>query len=60
MRWGGLGKGGVVRDQALLQPVCDDVSGFIAGQGWRVLGLMPSPVEGGDGNREFLLSARKA
>ena len=56
----GLGKGGVVRDQALLQPVCDDVSGFIAGQGWRVLGLMPSPVEGGDGNREFLLSARKA
>lgn len=56
----GLGKGGVVRDDALLQKVCDDVSGFIAGQGWQVLGLMPSPVEGGDGNREFLLSARKA
>lgn len=56
----GLGKGGVVRDQALLQQVCDDVSGFIAGQGWQVLGLMPSPFEGGDGNREFLLSARKA
>ncbi len=56
----GLGKGGVVRDDALLQKVCDDVSGFIAGQGWRVLGLLPSPVEGGDGNREFLLSARKA
>jgi 23S rRNA (cytidine1920-2'-O)/16S rRNA (cytidine1409-2'-O)-methyltransferase len=56
----GLGKGGVVRDEALLQKVCDDVSGFIAELGWRVLGFVPSPVEGGDGNREFLMAARKA
>ncbi|RWE72763.1 MAG: TlyA family rRNA (cytidine-2'-O)-methyltransferase, partial [Mesorhizobium sp.] len=27
--------------------------------GWRVLGLHPSPIEGGDGNREFLLAAIK-
>ena len=27
--------------------------------GWRALGLCPSPVEGGDGNREFLLAGVK-
>lgn len=27
--------------------------------GWRALGLLPSPIEGGDGNREFLLGGVK-
>jgi 23S rRNA (cytidine1920-2'-O)/16S rRNA (cytidine1409-2'-O)-methyltransferase len=25
--------------------------------GWRVLGVIPSPILGGDGNAEFLLGA---
>jgi len=27
--------------------------------GWRALGLCPSPIEGGDGNREYLLAGKK-
>ena len=27
--------------------------------GWRIIGLMPSPIEGGDGNREFLIGAHE-
>lgn len=54
-----LGKGGVVRDEALLEKTCADISAFITGQGWNVLGIAPSPIEGGDGNREFLLAAVK-
>jgi 23S rRNA (cytidine1920-2'-O)/16S rRNA (cytidine1409-2'-O)-methyltransferase len=28
--------------------------------GWDVVGTMESPIEGGDGNREFLVAAKKA
>lgn len=52
-----LGKGGVVRDAALRETVCNEVSDWIASIGWRVTGIEPSPVEGPDGNREFLLAA---
>lgn len=54
-----LGKGGIVRDAALLEKTCDEMSAFISAQGWRVQGLAPSPVEGSDGNREFLIAASK-
>lgn len=55
-----LGKGGIVRDDALLQQACDGIATFLRAEGWEVLGLTPSPLEGGDGNREFLIAARKA
>ncbi len=55
-----LGKGGVVRDDALLTLTCERISAFLRGQGWRVLGVVPSPITGGDGNREFLIAAKKA
>ena len=29
-------------------------------EGWRVQGLIESPIEGGDGNREYLLAATKS
>jgi 23S rRNA (cytidine1920-2'-O)/16S rRNA (cytidine1409-2'-O)-methyltransferase len=51
-------KKGVVRDPQVHQAVCDDISAFVAGLGWKVPGVMPSPITGGDGNREFLLGAR--
>jgi 23S rRNA (cytidine1920-2'-O)/16S rRNA (cytidine1409-2'-O)-methyltransferase len=28
--------------------------------GWRVSGVVSSPIEGGDGNREFLLHAARS
>jgi 23S rRNA (cytidine1920-2'-O)/16S rRNA (cytidine1409-2'-O)-methyltransferase len=50
-------KRGVVRDAAVHGAVCDDISAFVASLGWRVLGLVPSPITGGDGNAEFLIGA---
>ncbi len=51
-------KKGIVRDPLVHQAVCDDISAFVAGLGWNVLGVVPSPVTGGNGNREFLLGAK--
>jgi 23S rRNA (cytidine1920-2'-O)/16S rRNA (cytidine1409-2'-O)-methyltransferase len=54
----GVGKGGVVRDAVLREQAIADVRGWLAAQpGWTVLGHMPSPIEGGSGNVEFLLAA---
>ena len=50
-------KKGVVRDAAVHRAVCDDIVAAVASLGWRVLGVMPSPIVGGDGNVEFLLAA---
>ena len=53
-----VGKGGVVRDQALHEEVQERISDFIAGLGgWRVLGITESPITGPKGNKEFLIGA---
>src|SRR5262249_48948335 len=39
-------KKGVVRDPQVHAAVCDDIVGFVAAQGWRVAGVMPSPITG--------------
>jgi 23S rRNA (cytidine1920-2'-O)/16S rRNA (cytidine1409-2'-O)-methyltransferase len=49
---------GRARSEAALARACADVSASIEQQGWRVLGLMPSPVLGGAGAKEFLVAAR--
>jgi 23S rRNA (cytidine1920-2'-O)/16S rRNA (cytidine1409-2'-O)-methyltransferase len=54
-----VGKGGVVRDPAVHERVCAAAAEWIASQGWRVLGVTPSPITGPEGNVEFLLGARK-
>ncbi len=51
-------KKGVVRDAAIHAAVCADIAAFAASRGWEVAGVIPSPIEGGDGNREFLMGAR--
>jgi 23S rRNA (cytidine1920-2'-O)/16S rRNA (cytidine1409-2'-O)-methyltransferase len=57
---GRVGKGGVVREPALHQEVVDTISAWLAGQpGWTVIGVTDSPITGADGNREFLISARR-
>lgn len=50
---------GIVRDARIHAEVCADISSFLTSLGWRVLGLAPSPIEGGDGNREFLIAAQR-
>jgi 23S rRNA (cytidine1920-2'-O)/16S rRNA (cytidine1409-2'-O)-methyltransferase len=50
---------GVVRDAAIHAEVCARVAGEVERLGWRDARVIDSPIEGGDGNREFLLHARK-
>ena len=52
-------KKGIVRDEAVHRDVCESMTAFVASLGFTPLGLVPSPIEGGDGNREFLLGARR-
>lgn len=52
-------KKGIVRDAAVHAAVCEGTTGFVASLGWRVIGVMPSPIAGGDGNAEFLLGAER-
>ncbi len=54
-----VGKGGIVRDPAARAAACADVSDFLTDAGWTVLGVVPSPIAGGDGNAEFLVAALK-
>ena len=54
-----VGKKGVVRDPRLHEEVCERISAFIGRQpGWEVLGISESPIQGPEGNREFLLVAK--
>jgi len=56
---GRVGKGGIVREPALHAEVCATISEWLANQpGWRVLGITESPIEGADGNKEFLIAAK--
>jgi 23S rRNA (cytidine1920-2'-O)/16S rRNA (cytidine1409-2'-O)-methyltransferase len=54
-----VGKGGVVRDAAVHERVCDEVAEWVRSQGWAVIGVTPSPITGPEGNVEFLLAATK-
>jgi 23S rRNA (cytidine1920-2'-O)/16S rRNA (cytidine1409-2'-O)-methyltransferase len=52
-------KKGIVRDAAVQVAICDDIARSITDLGWRVGGLVPSPILGGDGNREFFIEAQR-
>jgi len=56
-----VGKGGVVRDPAVHREVCERTAAWVAAQpGWMVIGVAESPILGPEGNREFLLYARRS
>lgn len=55
-----IGKGGIVRDPADEERAVDEVRAWLDAQpGWRVLGVVASPISGGDGNREHLIGAER-
>jgi 23S rRNA (cytidine1920-2'-O)/16S rRNA (cytidine1409-2'-O)-methyltransferase len=55
-----VSKGGVVRDPEVHREVCERAASWIGGQpGWSVGGIVESPILGPEGNREFLLYARR-
>lgn len=55
-----VGKGGVVRDPAVHARVCADARDWLEGIGWRVAGVVESPITGPEGNIEFLIAAQRA
>ncbi len=55
-----VGKGGVVRDPIVQREVCERAAAWVAAQpGWTAVGIVESPILGPEGNREFLLYARR-
>jgi 23S rRNA (cytidine1920-2'-O)/16S rRNA (cytidine1409-2'-O)-methyltransferase len=52
-------KKGIVRDAAMQAAICDDIAALVTSLGWSVAGVIPSPIAGGDGNREFLIAASR-
>jgi 23S rRNA (cytidine1920-2'-O)/16S rRNA (cytidine1409-2'-O)-methyltransferase len=56
---GEVGKGGVVRDEALHQKVIERISSFGQGQGLSILGVVDSPILGPKGNKEFFICFKK-
>ena len=53
-----VGRKGVVRDPAVHTEVCERVRAWFAARpGWRVLGIVESPITGPEGNKEFLIAA---
>ncbi len=55
-----VGKGGIVRDPDRHREVCARIAEWLGRQpGWTVLGVTDSPITGADGNREFLIAAKR-
>ena len=58
---GQVGKGGVVRDPELHQAVVERITAWFASlPGWSVIGVTESPILGPEGNKEFLIAARRS
>jgi 23S rRNA (cytidine1920-2'-O)/16S rRNA (cytidine1409-2'-O)-methyltransferase len=56
---GNVGKGGIVRDPEVHQLAIDRVADCVRSLEWEVVETIPSPITGAEGNREFLLYARR-
>jgi 23S rRNA (cytidine1920-2'-O)/16S rRNA (cytidine1409-2'-O)-methyltransferase len=50
-------KKGIVRDHGIHAAVCADISGYMTSIGCQIVTTFPSPIAGGDGNREFFIGA---
>jgi 23S rRNA (cytidine1920-2'-O)/16S rRNA (cytidine1409-2'-O)-methyltransferase len=56
---GHVGKGGIVRDPEAHQLAIDKVADCVRSLDWQVVETIPSPITGTEGNKEFLLYARR-
>ena len=54
-----VGKGGIVRDPVAHQLAIDKVAACVDSLDWQVVETIPSPITGMEGNKEFLLYARR-
>lgn len=56
-----IGKGGIVKASAAeLAALTDAIGERLREAGWAPIGVIESPIEGGDGNKEFLIGAAKS
>jgi len=55
---GQVGKGGIVREPELHKAACDRIERAVREFGFET-SLMDSPILGAEGNKEFLLHARR-
>jgi 23S rRNA (cytidine1920-2'-O)/16S rRNA (cytidine1409-2'-O)-methyltransferase len=53
-----VGKGGIVRSEAVRERVVREIEDFSRKLGFTILGAIPSPIRGARGNQEFLLGLR--
>ena len=56
---GNVGKGGIVRDPEVHKLAIEKVATAITELAWNVIETIPSPITGAEGNKEFLLYARR-
>jgi len=56
---GQVGKGGIVRDPDAHREAVEKVADCLCSLGWEVVGVIDSPITGAEGNKEFLLYARR-
>lgn len=54
-----IGKGGIVKDEAAQKAAIESVLRFLQEQGFLLSDVIASPIDGGDGNREFLVAASR-
>lgn len=48
-------RGGVIKDEAVLERVRREFLEWLGDNGWHVYGMIASPIRGGDGNTEYLV-----
>ncbi len=56
---GEVGKGGVIKDETKHMEITEMIHSHFKTLNLNVMGVIPSPIEGADGNREFLICAVK-
>ena len=54
-----VGKGGIVRDETAARTAVIRIAGTLEAAGFLPRAPIPSPIEGGDGNREWLIAAQR-
>jgi len=60
VRKGEVGKKGIVRDESKHREVINKIANFLQELNFKVLGVIPSPILGADGNREFFIAGIKS
>jgi len=52
-----VGKGGIIKNQKVIDDVINEISSFLDGLSLKVQGVIPSPIKGTKGNQEYLIHA---